>query len=236
MRIDVVTIFPQMFSGPLDVSLIKRARAAGLAKINIYNLRDFTADRHQTVDDRPYGGGAGMIFKPEPVYRAIKYLSRNRIRPANRRIIYLSPQGRVFNQSMARRLAKYQQLILICGHYEGVDERVLDWVDEEISIGDYVLTGGELPALVLIDCVVRQIPGVVAKKESVQNDSFSQEYLLDWPQYTRPPVYQGRKVPAVLLSGNHQKIEEWRRQEAIRATRKKRPDLYRQWLERKKKC
>lgn len=232
MRIDVVTIFPEVFSGPLDVSLLKRAQNSGKLKINIYNLRDFTSDRHRSVDDRPYGGGPGMIFKPEPIYRAIKSLIRKSPRK-KRWIIYLSPQGKVLNQDIARRLARKEHLILICGRYEGVDERVLDWVDEEISIGDYVLSGGEFAALVLIDCVARLVEGVVGKKESVEEDSFTAG-LLDWPQYTRPAVFLGKKVPQVLLSGNHQKIQEWRKKQAILVTRKKRPDLYQQWLKRRK--
>ncbi|MDR7435126.1 MAG: tRNA (guanosine(37)-N1)-methyltransferase TrmD [Armatimonadota bacterium] len=223
MRIDIVTIFPEAFT-PLELSILGRARAAGIVDIHIHNLRDFTTDRHRTVDDYPYGGGAGMVMKPEPFFAAVEAILRE-ARTERPRIILTTPQGRLFNQAIARELASCDHLILLCGHYEGVDERVaLGLATDEISIGDYVLTGGELAAMVIVDAVVRLIPGVVGEEESVRQDSFS-EGLLDYPHYTRPPEFRGMRVPEVLLSGHHEAIRRWRRKEALRRTLLRRPDL-----------
>lgn len=230
MKVDVLTLFPEMFRGPLDESIIKRARNKKLVSINIHNLRNWTNDKHKTVDDRPYGGGAGMILMVEPVYRAIKELKTTKSK-----IILLTPQGQVFNQSLAVKLAKFQHLIFICGHYEGVDERIRQkLVDLELSIGDYILTGGELPAMVVIDAVSRLIPGVLTKGEAITFESFStlskentrSNKLLEYPQYTRPEVFNKNwKVPGILLSGNHQQIENWRQKQALIRTKSRRPDL-----------
>jgi len=236
MRIDVLSIFPEIFSGFLEASLIGRARAAGLLEVAVHDLRDFTEDRHRTVDDVPYGGGGGMVMTAPPWLRAVRALSERALseRPpsagdAPRRIL-LTPQGARLDDAAVRRLAGHPRLLLLCGRYEGIDERVRELVvDEEVSIGDYVLSGGEVPAMVVIEAVARQIPGVVGLPESVLNDSF-REGLLDCPHYTRPPEVEGRLVPEVLLSGNHAAIASWRREQALEATRRKRPDLYRRWL------
>ena len=207
MRIDVISIFPEMFPGPLGHSIIGRAQERGLLKLVIHNLRDYTTDKHRTVDDAPYGGGAGMVMKPEPIFRAVDFLQCRE----DSRIILLSPQGEVFNQGKAWELSKEKQLLLICGHYEGVDERVREYlVTDEISVGDYVLTGGEIPAMLLIDAVVRLLPGVLGKYYSLQEASFT-DNLLEYPHYTRPPEWQGMRVPPVLLSGHHEEIRLWRR-------------------------
>lgn len=225
MRIDIITIFPKMFSPVLNESIIKRAQAKGLVKINIHNLRDFSLDKHRKVDDRPFGGGPGMVFCPEPIFRAVESIKNSRLKTQNSKVILLTPQGRKLDQQLARELSKCKHLILICGHYEGVDERVRQkLVTDEISIGDYVLTCGELPAMVLIDAVVRLIPEVLGKSQSTHFESFSQG-LLEYPQYTRPAVYRGLKVPKILMSGNHKLIARWRKEKAIEITRKKRPDL-----------
>jgi tRNA (guanine37-N1)-methyltransferase len=221
-----------MFTGPLTESLLKKAQEKKLLKINVHDIRSFTTDKHKAVDDRPFGGGPGMVFKPEPVYRALKSVGAAKSRklaewPKDKTkpfAIYLSPQGKTLNQDVAKRLSAYKHLVLLCGHYEGVDERVLGWVNQEISIGDYVLTGGELPALVLVDTVSRFVSGVVKEEESVQRDSFS-DGLLDYPHYTRPNEFMGFKVPDVLLSGDHKKVEEWRKKIAMEKTLEKRPDL-----------
>jgi tRNA (guanine37-N1)-methyltransferase len=229
-RVDVVTLFPEMFEGPMTRSLLGRAQARGIVRVTIHNLRDFSNDpRHRKIDDRPYGGGAGMVLQAEPIYRALKHLRNGR--HAGRRapkpyVVFLSPQGRRLDQRVAQRLAQAPWLVLLCGHYEGVDERIMRWVDEEISIGDYVLTGGELPAMVLADTVIRLIPGVVKEIDSLENDSF-QDGLLDYPHYTRPAVWRGRRVPAILMSGDHAEIHAWRAKQALAATSRKRPDLYR---------
>ncbi len=228
-RVDILTLFPGMFEGPLSQSLLGRARDRGLIDLRIRNLRDFSADdRHKTVDDRPYGGGAGMVLQPEPIFRAIKAIrasvSKDLLKNSKPYVIYLSPQGRVLNQKISLELAQRPWITLICGHYEGVDERIMDLVDEEVSIGDYVLTGGELPAMVLAEAIIRLVPGVVQQAESIANDSF-QQGLLDHPHYTRPALWRGKKVPEVLLSGDHKKIRDWRTQQARGMTSKKRPDL-----------
>ncbi len=220
MKIDVLTLFPGMFVGPLDESIVKRARQAGLVDLQIHNLRDYTHDRHKTVDDRPFGGGPGMLLKPEPIFEATDHLASD-----NTRVILLTPVGRLFNQGLARELARESHLLLICGSYEGVDERVREAVvDEEVSIGDYVLTNGALPAMVVIDAVTRLLPGVLGDEASSLEESFSQG-LLEYPQYTRPAEYRNLKVPEVLLSGNHAEIAKWRREQAQGRTRQRRPDL-----------
>lgn len=220
MRIDILTIFPRILQGPFSESMIKRALERGLAEINVVDLRMFAEGRHRQVDDAPYGGGCGMIFKPEPLFAAVEHLKSG----AAARVILLSPQGRTFNQKMAGDLAGERHLILICGRYEGVDERVREaLVDDEISIGDYILTGGELAAAVITDAVVRLIPGLLPAR-SVEDESFSAS-MLEYPQYTRPPEFRGLAVPAVLLSGNHAEIELWRRRRSIERTLKTRPDL-----------
>ena len=218
MKFDVLTLFPEMFE-PLKTSIIGKAVEKGILSINLINMRDFSKDKHRKVDDTPYGGGAGMIMKPDIVYQA--YQS---VKEKNAKVIYMSPQGKTLNQKMIENLSQESHLILLCGHYEGIDQRVLDKiVDEEISIGDYVLTGGEIPAMVLIDTVSRYVEGVL-KQDSIQEESFSNG-LLEYPQYTRPEVFEGEKVPEILLSGHHEKIERWRKEKSIEMTKKKRPDL-----------
>ena len=225
MQIEILTIFPSMFSGFLDESLIRRAKDKNLVRIDIHNIRDFTEDRHKTVDDAPFGGGGGMVMKLEPLHQAIKSLSRPDEGESSSCIILTAPQGERFSQKMAFELSVKDHLIIICGHYKGVDDRLkMLYPLKEISIGDYVLTGGEIPALVIIDAVVRSIPGVLGDFESAQTDSFF-EGILGPPQYTRPEEFQGLKVPEVLLSGDHEKIKIWRRREALKRTLQKRPDL-----------
>jgi len=220
MKIDVLTLFPAMFAGPLDESIIKRARDTGLLDLKIHQLRDWTHDRHKTVDDRPFGGGPGMLLKPEPLFEAIESLKREKTR-----VILLSPSGRKFNQAIARELAQQEDLLLVTGHYEGFDGRVREALaDDELSIGDYVLTNGALPAMVVIDAVTRLLPGVLGDDESSHDESFSHG-LLEYPQYTRPAEFRGMKVPDVLVSGNHAGIEKWRREQAKLRTKKQRPDL-----------
>lgn len=220
MNIDVLTLFPGMFVGPLDESIVGRARNAGLVHLAVRNLRDFGLGRHKTVDDRPFGGGPGMLMKPEPIFAAVESL-----RTADSRVILMGPGGRVFDQAAAGRLSKQPHLILICGSYEGVDERVREsLVDEELSIGDYVLTNGALPAMVVIDAVVRLLPGALGHAEGSADESFSHG-LLEYPQYTRPAVYRGMAVPEVLLSGDHAEIEKWRREQSRVRTAERRPDL-----------
>jgi tRNA (guanine37-N1)-methyltransferase len=220
MRIDVLTLFPGMFAGPLDESIIKRAREAGLLDLKIHNLRDFAHDRHKTVDDRPFGGGPGMLLKPEPIFEAVEAIAREKTR-----VILLSPSGRPFRQAIARELAAVDDLLLIVGHYEGFDERVREQLaDDELSIGDYVLTNGALPAMVVVDAVTRLLPGVLGDDESVNEESFSQG-LLEYPQYTRPSEFRGMKVPEVLLSGNHAEIARWRAEQATLRTKERRPDI-----------
>lgn len=220
MRIEVLTLFPGMFAGPLDESVIKRAREKGLLDFRIHHLRDYAHDRHKTVDDRPFGGGPGMLLKPEPLFEAVEKLTRE-----NTRVILLSPSGRTFNQAIARELAQVDDMLLISGHYEGFDERVRERLaDDELSIGDYVLTNGALPAMVIVDAVTRLLPGVLGDDESSHEESFSHG-LLEYPQYTRPAEFQGMKVPEVLLSGNHAQIARWRAEESARRTKERRPDL-----------
>ena len=218
MKFNVLTLFPEMFSA-LDESIIGRGKEKGLIDINLINIRDFSKNKHKKVDDTPYGGGAGMVMEPTVVYDAYCF-----VKEPNAKVIYMSPQGKTLNQQMVQDLAKEENIILLCGHYEGIDQRVIDEiVDEEISIGDYVLTGGELPAMVLIDSVSRYVEGVL-KEDSVQEESFTNG-LLEYPQYTRPEVFLGKRVPEVLLSGHHENIKEWRRDQSIINTYLKRPDL-----------
>ena len=219
MQIDILTLFPAMFESPFAESMVKRAVDEGLVTLNIHDIRGFTADKHHVVDDYPYGGGVGMVMKPEPLFAAIEA-----VKGEGSRVVLLSPQGAPYNQAKAHQLSQLSSLVLVCGHYEGIDERVREQaIDEEISIGDYVLTGGEIPAMVIIDSVVRLIPGVL-EPEAVAADSFA-ESLLEHPHYTRPPEFRGWAVPEILLSGNHQAVDQWRRRESIRRTVERRPDL-----------
>ena len=219
MKFDILTLFPEMFEA-LDESIIGRAKEKSLIEINLINIRDFSKDKHKKVDDTPYGGGAGMVMMPDVVYDAYSSIKDRE----NAKVIYLSPQGKTLNQEKVKELSKENHLILLCGHYEGIDQRVLDEiVDEEISIGDYVLTGGELPAMVLVDSVSRYVEGVL-KEESIEEESFSNN-LLEYPQYTRPEEFRGKKVPEVLISGHHENIKKWREEKALEVTKKKRPDL-----------
>ena len=242
MQIDIITIFPEFFEWPLSNSLLKRAETKGKAKFRLHNPRDYAKDRHRTVDEKPFGGGAGMVFKPEPLVKCVEAISsakrRGRSASVGKKgyVILLSPRGKKLTQTIASRLRQKKHLVLICGHYEGVDERVSEkLVDEEISVGDFVTMGGEAPALCLIESVVRLIPGVLGNPESLKEESFSMNengsgQRLEFPQYTRPRVFRGLKVPPVLLSGNHQKIKAWRNERSLQATRRNRPDL----LERKR--
>jgi len=246
MRIDIITIFPKMFAPVLQESIIKRAQKLRRVSIFVHNLRDYTLDKHRKVDDRPFGGGSGMVMSPEPIFRAVEAIKKKaRVIPriardetktkrqrqflfrVKSKVVLLSPQGVRLTQNVVKRLSAVKHLVLICGHYEGIDERVRErLVDEEISIGDYVLTGGELAAMVVTDAVVRLVPGVLGDKNSLNFESFEGN-LLEYPQYTRPASFRGYKVPPVLLSGNHLKIEAWHRKEALRVTKQKRPDLLR---------
>jgi tRNA (guanine37-N1)-methyltransferase len=220
MKIDVLTLFPEMFAGPLDVSIVGRARKSGLLDLRVHNLRDWTHDRHKTVDDRPFGGGAGMVMKPEPLFEAVEALGGEQAH-----VLLLGPAGRPFTQAIARELAQRQHVVLICGSYEGVDERVRQGlVDDELSIGDYVLTNGGLPAMVVIDAVTRLLPGALGDEQSAADESFSHG-LLEYPHYTRPAEFRGMKVPDVLLSGHHAEIEKWRAAQARQRTAERRPDL-----------
>ena len=219
MKFDILTLFPEMFEA-LNESIIGKAKEKSLIEINLINIRDFSKDKHKKVDDTPYGGGAGMVMMPDVVYDAYSSIKDRE----NAKVIYLSPQGKTLNQEKVKELSKENHLILLCGHYEGIDQRVLDEiVDEEISIGDYVLTGGELPAMVLVDSVSRYVEGVL-KAESIEEESFSSN-LLEYPQYTRPEEFRGKKVPEVLISGHHENIKKWREEKALEVTKKKRPDL-----------
>ncbi len=230
MKFDIITIFPDIFHAYLSRGILKRALQKGLIEVKVHNLRDFTEDRHRTVDDYPYGGGAGMVMKPEPFFTAVEAVCPER---TERRVIMLSPAGKKFDQGMAAELSREnKRLLFLCGRYEAIDERVrIALVDDEISIGDYILTGGELPALVIIDAVTRLIPGVLGDKHSVEAESFSWG-ILDYPHYTRPSVFKDLAVPEVLLSGNHKDILRWRRKEAIRRTLERRPEL----LEKSQLC
>lgn len=223
MKIDVLTLFPKMFENVLGESIIKRAREKGCVSIDVHDLRRWTYDNHRTADDKPFGGGPGMVMKIEPVYLALKELGALK-KGGTKRVVLLTPQGKRFDQRAARRLSKEKQVVFICGHYEGVDERVRELADEEISIGDYVLTCGELPAMVVIDSVVRLLSGALGHPDSIKSESF-ENGLLEYPQYTRPAEYMGMKVPDVLMSGDHKRIEEWRKAESVKRTKTRRPDL-----------
>lgn len=225
MRFDIITLFPDFFASPLSSGLLGKAFAKQIAEVHLTNPRDFTTDKHHKVDDEPYGGGVGMLMKPEPIFAAVESLP---ILP-RREVILMTPQGETMNQPMFQDFAaNYDQLVFICGHYEGVDERVLNLVTREVSLGDFVLTCGEIPALTLLNGVIRLLPGTVGKEESLKLESF-EAGLLDYPQYTRPAEFRGWKVPDVLLSGNHQAIDQWRKQQQIERTRDRRPDLWEKW-------
>lgn len=222
MRFDIVTIFPEIFRGVFDFGIIRRAVEAGIVEIIVHDLRDFTHDRHHQVDDRPFGGGAGMVMKPEPLFRAVEAIRHG---SADATTVLLSPQGRLFSQAAAVELSERAQVILVCGRYEGVDERVVGHlVDDEVSIGDYVLSGGEIPAMVVVDAVTRLLPGALGCEQSAERESFA-DGLLDYPHYTRPAEYRGLKAPDVLMGGNHGEVERWRRRKAIEKTLRSRPDL-----------
>lgn len=222
MKIDILTLFPEMFDAVLKSSILGKAIEKGILRVGIINIRDFSKDRHKRVDDYPYGGGAGMVMMPQPLYDAIKSVKDE---SPDARVILTSPRGKPFGQEMARLLSKEPHLVIVCGHYEGIDQRIIDtMVDEEISIGDYILTGGELPAMVIVDAVARLLPGAIGSPLSLEQESFT-DGLLEYPQYTRPADFLGMKVPEVLLSGNHKKIEEWRMEKAVEITRRLRPDL-----------
>jgi tRNA (guanine37-N1)-methyltransferase len=221
MRIDLLTLFPEFYGSPLSQSMLQRVQQQGAVSFRVINLRDFAADRHQVTDDRPFGGGPGMVLKIEPLVKAIRTVRQE---DPGVRVILMNPQGPVFSQDQARRLAQQQHLLLVCGHYEGVDDRIRHYIDEELSIGDYILTGGEIAALAVADAVVRLLPGVLGGEGAVDEESF-QTGLLEYPHYTRPRVFEGHGVPQVLLEGDHRLIARWRRQEALRRTAKFRPDL-----------
>ena len=224
MRFDIITIFPELFTGVVECGIIRRAVQSGLVDIRIINLRDFTKDKHRSVDDRPYGGGEGMVFMPAPLFEAIEFC-RGPEKDVNCLVVLLTPQGKTWSQNLAAEFATIPHLILVCGRYEGVDQRVIDTlVDREISIGDFVLSGGEIPAMVVLDSVVRLIPGALGCSDSAVNESFSTG-LLDFPQYTRPAEYRGQAVPDILLSGDHAKIEKWRKEQALEKTKRARPEL-----------
>ena len=223
MRISIVTLFPSMFAGPFDLSILKRAQAEKLVQINFFNVRDFATDHYKSVDGHPYGGGAGMILRVDVVDAAITHIRRMYTSKSTITIL-LDPQGKTYTQSKAQQLTAIEHLILVCGHYEGIDERIRTLVDEEISIGDYILTGGEIPAMVLVDTIVRLLPGVLHKESATKNESFS-DNLLEYPQYTKPHVYNSLPVPPVLMGGNHKKIAEWNTHQALIRTKKRRSDL-----------
>jgi tRNA (guanine37-N1)-methyltransferase len=224
MRFDIITIFPELFTGALEYGIIRRAVQSGLVEIRMVNLRDFTKDRHRSVDDRPYGGGEGMVFMPAPLFDAIEFC-RGREKDSDSQVVLLTPQGKTWSQDLAAEFVTIPHLLLVCGRYEGVDQRVIDnLVDREISIGDFILTGGEIPAMVVLDSVVRLIPGALGCSDSAVNESFSTG-MLDYPQYTRPAEFRGQAVPEVLLSGDHARIEKWRKEKALEKTKQARPEL-----------
>ena len=223
-RFHILTLFPKMVMDGLNTSIIGRAIDAGLLEINAVNIRDYSTNKHMKVDDYPYGGGAGLVMQPESVYRAYKDLTKNMKKKP--RVVYLTPQGTTFHQEMAKELAKEEELVFLCGHYEGIDERVLEEiVTDYVSIGDYVLTGGELPAMVMIDSISRLVPGVLHNDDSAGDESF-ENGLLEYPQYTRPPVFLDKEVPEVLLSGHHENIRKWRHEQSVKRTKERRPDLW----------
>lgn len=224
MRFDVLTLFPDMVRGVLAESIIGRAQSGGLIEVKCHNIRDFTLDKHRKTDDTPYGGGVGMVMSCQPIYDCYESVKKE-LPSGKTRVIYMSPKGRIFNHSIAKELSEYDNLVFLCGHYEGVDQRVLDEiVDEEISIGDYVVTGGEIPACIVIDAVSRLVDGVLASSECYEGESVASG-ILEYPQYTKPREWRGREVPEILLSGDHKKIDRWRLEEAVKITRERRPDL-----------
>jgi tRNA (guanine37-N1)-methyltransferase len=227
MRFDIVTLFPDFFESPLQSGLLGKALERGIAAVHLTNPRDFTTDKHRKADDEPYGGGVGMLMKPEPIFAAIESLP---VLP-KREVIYLTPQGQPMRQELFKQLITYDQVVLLCGHYEGVDERVMTLVDRELSLGDFVLTCGEIPALTLLNGTVRLLPGTIGKEDSLKFESFEGEGLLDYPHYTRPAEFRGMTVPDVLRGGNHAEIEKWRYAQQIERTRDRRPDLYQIWLD-----
>lgn len=221
LQFDIITIFPKSFAPIVNESILKRAQEKKKVKINIHDLRDYSGAKHRKVDDRPFGGGPGMVMTPQPIFDAVKKIKQK----LKSRVIIMSPSGKPLTQKLAKKLTAYKQLVFVCGHYEGIDERAVQFLaDETISIGDYILTGGELPAMVLVDCVARLLPGVLGKKESLDSESFNDK-LLEYPQYTRPANFRGMTVPNVLLSGHHKTINEWRLKESLRRTKQLRPDL-----------
>jgi tRNA (guanine37-N1)-methyltransferase len=225
---DVITIFPEFFKGPFDFGVIRRGREKGLVDVRVHDLRDFTSDRHRTVDDRPFGGGEGMVFKPEPIFKAVEAVRKNDV--GNIEVVVMSAAGRRFNQAEALRLSRADQVIVICGRYEGIDERVVEHLaTAELSVGDFILSGGEIAAAVVVDAVTRYVPGVVGKEESILRDSFSdpaaERQMVEYPHYTRPAEFRGWKVPEVLISGDHEAVREWRHQAALKKTERNRPDL-----------
>jgi tRNA (guanine37-N1)-methyltransferase len=225
MRIDVITIFPEMFPGVLGASILKRAQESGRLQVRVHDLRDHTHDKHRSVDDRPYGGGPGMVMRVEPIFEAVETLKRGCQSHTSCQTVLMSPQGERLSTPVARQLAAIEHLIIVCGHYEGVDERVqLGLVDRAVSIGDYILTGGELPAMALIDCVSRFLPGVIGHEQATEEESFAQGQL-EYPQYTRPPLFRGMAVPEVLLSGDHERVAQWRKLQSVERTLTARPDL-----------
>lgn len=229
MRIDILSLFPAMFEGPFNESILKRSIERGLLDIHITNFRQFAYDKHKQVDDSPFGGGSGMVLKPEPLFRAVQHV-KAQTSVKKKHVVLLSPNGTTFSQNKAKQLSEYEQLILICGHYEGFDTRIeRNLADEAISIGDYVLTGGELPAMVMVDTIARMLPGVLGSEESAVTDSFY-EPILEFPQYTRPRTYLGMNVPEVLFSGDHAKIADWRKKQALRTTYMNRPDLLEKYM------
>lgn len=225
MRFHIMTLFPEIFNSYMNESIMKRAVEKGIIEVYIYNIRDFSNNKHKKVDDYPFGGGAGMVMTPQPIYDTYRHIiDTHNIKDP--RVIYLTPKGKTHNQTIATNMSKLDDVILLCGHYEGVDQRIIDLiVTDEVSIGDYVLTGGELPALILIDSISRLIPGVLGQEESFEDESFSND-LLEYPHYTRPREFMDLSVPDILLSGNHKKIEQWRNDESVRITKERRPDLY----------
>lgn len=229
MNFFVLTLFPEMIMQGLSTSILGRAMEKEIIKLNAVNIRDYTTDKHKKVDDYPYGGGAGMLMQAQPVYDTYRAVKEQISQEQKLRVVYVTPQGKTFNQTMAKEFAKEENLAILCGHYEGIDERVLEEiVTDYISIGDYVLTGGELPAMVMIDAIARMVPGVLSNSESGEQETFGND-LLEYPQYSRPEVWNGKEVPAVLLSGDHAKVEEWRLEQSIQKTRECRPDLYAKW-------
>ncbi|NMB60270.1 MAG: tRNA (guanosine(37)-N1)-methyltransferase TrmD [Chloroflexi bacterium] len=232
MKFDIFTLFPEVFQPYLNASIIKRARVNGLIEVNLHNIRDYTVDRHHTTDDMPYGGGGGMVMKPEPVFSSIESVLG---KPPDIPVILMTPQGRLFTQEVAKELSSLPHIALLCGHYEGIDERIREHlVTDEISIGDYVLTGGELPALIVIDAVSRYLPGVLGDPTGAEDDSHASG-LLEYPHYTRPPVFRDWPVPEILLSGNHAAIDKWRLQQSLLRTSEKRPDMMEKYLKRQNK-